>query len=249
MPSEPYPNPPITEALIEFQFVPGDMEWDLTVPGRMWGKLHLDYPSKPTEQSTFDFDPDLPESDSGLSEPSNSIVIKVLFSDESDSRKLAIGKNLLSVHILNPYEGWSKFSKRTTKALSSYWEELSPIGVRRIVLRYLNHIVVPQTKFILHDYFPYAPTKPTELPDTLSNFITKVEFPYEEGGFTVLTITPIRVNQSQEKHKFLFDLELVWIFEDPIGQDEVLAKVEILRERERVAFESYITDKTRGLFK
>jgi len=31
---EPYKNPPIEEALLELQFVPGQ-EWDLTIPGKL----------------------------------------------------------------------------------------------------------------------------------------------------------------------------------------------------------------------
>ena len=44
-----YRNPPIEEAVCDLQFAPG-IEWDPTLPGRMYGELKEFYGEKPRLQ-------------------------------------------------------------------------------------------------------------------------------------------------------------------------------------------------------
>ena len=53
-----------------------------------------------------------------------------------------------------------------------------------------------------------------------------------------------------DKHvRILLDLDVVWESNDElISQGDAFAKAEDLRNRERAAFEAFITDKSRSLF-
>jgi uncharacterized protein (TIGR04255 family) len=244
MRSEQYQNPPITEALIEFLFVAGDRDWDWTVPGRLWREFQHEYSAPPSAQSITTL---------GLGEqviasppfPSSG-VSRVLFSNEADSRKISLGQSTMSVHILTPYGGWGEFRERVIEALDIYWNEMSPKGVQRISLRYLNQLKFPKSNVKISEYLPYLPQIPSGLPQTLNNFFSRVEIPYEEGGSTFLTLT--RIPPVQDELRILFDLELVWQFNEPIDRKKTLENMDTLYKREHIAFESYITDKTRRLF-
>ena len=247
-----YRNPPIDEAVCEFRFHPSQ-DWDLTIPGRLHGRISDDYPGKPRQQKVFEAKLEA----QGGRPPSMTYgegLAKVQLVTEDGTRMVGVGHDVLSVHMLRPYQqpnapeqsGWDEFRPRVARALEAYWEVTEPLGVGRIGIRYINKIIIPEQAIEVADYFVSAPPDVSGVPDRMSGFASRVEYVYDDEVRLVLTQGTAPAPSGHVG--FLLDIDVIWESEHPVGRDKALIKAEDLRTREREAFEALITDKARELF-
>jgi len=247
-----YKNPPIEEAVCEFRFRPGQ-DWDLTIPGKLQAEMGEEYTGKPQEQRVIDFS----LQSQGNQHPSVSYeegLSKVQLVTSDGKRKVGVGRDVLSIHMLHPYQnpshpersGWDEFQPRISKALDAYWKVAQPNGVNRVGIRYINKIIVPQSKVEVEEYFKCALPNVSGLPDRLNNFMSRVEYAYPDGVRLLLSQGSSNVPHGHVG--FLLDLDVIWEHTEPVAQEEALKIADDLRNRERAAFETVITDKARKLF-
>ena len=247
-----YKNPPIEEALCEFRFSPGQ-EWDLTLPGKLHTEIKEGYPGKPRQQNVVEA-----AVQTTAGKPPNFVfregLAKVQLVNDGGTRMVAIGKDVLSVHMLRPYQdtedpkkgGWEEFEPRIKAAMEAYWRVAEPVGVLRIGMRYINKVMVPAGKVSVEDYFKCGPPQVKELPEDMNGFVSRVEYAYDDAVKLLLTHASI---EAPENHVgFLLDLDVIWETPDAITKYDALEKAGDLRARERVAFEAVITDRARELF-
>ena len=247
-----YKNPPIEEALCEFRFEPG-LGWDPTIPGKLQVELGDEYTGKP-QQGRF------VEVELGTQEGSppnlrlHQGLEKVQLVKEDGKRMVGIGPDILSIHMLRPYQnpsdpeasGWNEFEPRISDALEAYRNISEPTGVRRIGIRYINKIVIPRKSVRVEEYLISALPVISGLPDRLNNFMSRIDYAYEDEVHLVLSQGS--VNAPPDHVGFLLDLDVIWESSDSLALDKALEKVNDLRVRERKAFETVITDKARELF-
>lgn len=247
-----YKNPPIEEALCEFRFKPSQ-DWDFTMPGKLHGELKEEYPGKPRQQNVVEA-----ALQAQPGKPPNIMLreglAKVQLVTEDGKRIVAVGPDVLSIHMLRPYQnpdhpeqsGWDEFRPRIEAALAAYWRVAEPLGVLRAGIRYINKIVVARSPIAVEKYFKCAPPEVPNLPETMSAFISKVEYLYDDGA--KLLLSHASVDAPKDHGAFLLDIDVVWEFQEPLDQDQTFARLDDLRHRERTAFESIITDEARRLF-
>jgi uncharacterized protein (TIGR04255 family) len=245
-----YKIPPIEEALCEFRLSP-DSDWDLTVIGRFQAHENIgsEYPGKPVEHQVLEgnlrIEAGVPQ---GLATRQG--LMKVQFPSSDETRLVGVGPNLLSVHVLRPYErdNWDGFKERIRKALEAYDKVAEPKGIVRIGMRYINKVTVPEPNASPERYFKYTPTRVEGIPCSMSGFFCRNEYLYDDGVKLLLTHTLIPP-PSQNETSFILDLDVIWDDqESPRGVHNILPFVEELRTRERDAFESLITDASREVF-
>lgn len=248
-----YKNPPIEEALCEFRFAPGQ-EWDLTLPGKLHTAIQLEYPGKPRQQNVVEAilssEPGQPTKMEMREGPT-----RVHLLTANGTRIVGIGQDVLSIHILRPYQdpqnpdnsGWAEFRPRIVKALESYWKVSKPKGILRIDIRYINKIVIPEKKATIEEYFNWQAPSRKGIPKNVKRFINRFEYQYEDD--VLLRLTHASADRpSAESAAFILDLEVVWKTENAVDKATAIGKLEDLRAKERTAFEAIITDKTRSLF-
>ena len=247
-----YRNPPIEEALCEFRFKPS-REWDLTIPGKLHTKLGSDYTGKPRQQRVVDVGFEMKHGDvSGLRNRDE--LARVQLVTENERRIVGVGPDVLSVHMLRPYQdvtdplhgGWQEFRSRIENALNAYWTVANPEGINRIGIRYINKIVFDRTRVPLGDYLKcILPTVPG-LPQTVNGFVSRSEFSYDDGVRLILsqgtTLDPANA------FAFVIDLDVIWGSVELLSAKSSMIHLDDLRDRERVAFEAIITDEARILF-
>lgn len=247
-----YENPPIEEALCEFRFQP-DQGWNLTVPGKLHVELGNEYTGRPQEQKVVNVTLNAQGGQpSRLSYEEGFAKTQLVTND--GKRQVGVGKDVLSVHMLRPYQdplypdqtGWDEFRPRIEKALDAYWKVMQPKGVNRIGLRYVNKIVIPQVAVRVEDYLKCALPEVAGLPDLQRSFVSRVEYDYADGIRLVLSQGSILAPEAHVG--FLLDLDVIWENPEGVARDEALSKVGDLRTREREAFETVITEKARELF-
>lgn len=246
-----YKNPPIEEALCEFRFEPSQ-DWDLTIPGKVHSELGEEYTSKLQKERVAGEKVILGERAFSHLYHGGGFGKVQLFS--SDGRRvIGIGHDILSVHMLCPYQdptrsdggGWGEFQSRITAALSAYWKVADPAGVCRVDIRYINNIETPEGETDVKDYLKCVLPDVEGLPNHPNNFVSQVDYDYGDGIRLVFSQGLMRVEPSVA---VLLDLDFIWETSESVGQDEALEKANHLRNLEREAFESIITNKSREIF-
>ena len=250
-----YNNPPIEEAVCEFRFRPNE-EWDLTIPGRLQSKIVDDYTGRPEEQRVIGLAiPTASDQPAGLGIHEG--LAKVHLVTEDGKRKIGVGRNVLSIHMLRPYQqhsgtsgsgGWEEFQPRIKTAFEAYWEVAQPNSVYRISMRYYNKISVPpsHSSVRIDDYLKCAPIDVQGMPDRMSNYLCRVE--YRSDDNLILILHHGRTDAPSGQVELLLDIDVISEMPQRIEHDDALQMATHLRNRERDVFELLITDKARELF-
>ncbi|MEH2125546.1 TIGR04255 family protein [Nostoc sp.] len=244
-----YPNPPIEEAVCEFRFAPGPA-WNLTIPGLFYEKIKDFYTGEPQQQTLIATEFQV------SSQPTNPELTvrqgwtKLLFPSANAKKLVGVGPDVVSVHVLRPYEGWDEFRQRIDQAFDVYLDVAKPVGVMRIALRYINRIAIPSNQEIeLSDYFTIYPQLPKDgVPTTMSAFLTRTELIYKDIPIRLVLNLSDAVSPPGQA-AIVLDLEISqeWV-EKPLPLQEALSTLYELRQREGQAFENLITERTRELF-
>ena len=247
-----YKNPPIEEALCEFRFQ-HDPGWDLTIPGKLQVELGEEYAGRPQEQKAIRVGLDFQDGKPPNLQYGEGLA-RVQLVTKDCKRMVGVGPNLLSIHMLHPYQnppypessGWSEFKPRISTALKAYWEVANPDGVRWVSIRYINKISVPKNNVRVEDYLHSASPEVAGLPDDYSSYVSRVEYRYPDG--VRLVVSQGSVSVAPTRAEFLLDLDVTWESTEPVQQAAALERADDLRVRERAAFEAVITDNARELF-
>ncbi len=137
-----YKNSPIAKSICEFQFE-DQSEWDLTVPGLVYDRVHNEFPTRRhAASSTLGI-----QGDRGNIPPQFGSAPLLQFVRPDEKALLQIGPHLLSVHLLNPYSSWSEFLPLIQTGFHEYCDVARPKAIQRLGLRYINRIEI-QTKML-----------------------------------------------------------------------------------------------------
>ena len=181
-------------------------------------------------------------------------LARVQLVTENERRIVGVGRDVLSVHMLRPYQdvrdpidgGWHEFRSRIKNALKAYWTVANPEGVNRIGIRYINKILFDGTRVRLGDYLKCVlPTVPG-LPQTVNGFVSRSEFSYDDGVRLILSQATTR--DPANAFAFVIDIDVIWGSGELLSAQSSMIHLDDLRDRERVAFEAILTDEARKLF-
>ncbi len=241
-----YKTPPITEALCAFHFSP-DEEWNVISPALFYEKVKAAYGGKPREQKLINIEPNPKEAQGSAAMALNEIT-RVQFVTPDEKKILGIYQNHLSVSVTRPYPGWEVFRPTIEQGLSAYEEVCKPKGLTRIGLRYINQLEIDGRVTDILACFNSVPPSLVGANSHIENFTSRYEYLYEDEPIRV-AIGFARVVAQAGKVSALLDIDLVWQSPgDVLLLKNAMAKVDDMRERERVIFESLITDRARQIF-
>jgi uncharacterized protein (TIGR04255 family) len=235
-----YKNPPIVEALCEFQFVPGQ-PWDATIPGMFYERIKNKFPIK-QQQVGFGAGIVIKECEAfGIPSP------RMQFFSEDRHSLVQSGLDLLTINYLKPYPTWGKFKSLILEILRKYKEVASPKGFKKIGLRYINKIDLEQN-IKIKEYFNFYPLTPDRLPQAYKSFQTVIDIPYENERdllhLALMTIIPERPDTIS----LALDIYYIMVVPEKVGLDNELNWLENAHTTIEEAFEICITDKCRSLF-
>lgn len=249
-----YRNPPIEEALCEFRFVPGT-DWDFTIPGKLQVELGDQYSGKSREQRAARVGLRVQDGKRADLEVGEGLA-KVQLVSKEGTRVVGVGPDVLSVHMLRPYQdaddfergGWEEFEPRIAAALQAYWNVARPVGISRVGVRYINKISLPFVDDVrVEEYLNCAHLEIEGLPEHYLNFLSRVEYAYDDG--TRLVLSYGLLDTSSTHVNCLLDLDVIrQQGDEPIEQKASLAIATDLHDRAGAAFEVIVTDKARELF-
>lgn len=240
--SRKYSNPPIVEALCEFQFIPSQ-PWDMTIPGLLYEKISGEFPVK---QQQMGFGIGFQPKEGGI-EQKVEMSQRMQFFRSDKSALVQVGPDLFTINHLKPYPTWEAFKPLILNNLRRYQEIAKPKGFKRIGLRYINKIEFDVHPIELTDYFNYYPFIPTNLPQMHETFQVRVEIPYEEGHDRLLLTLGTAISEKPDILSLLLDLDYIMAMPERISLDQAPDWVEKAHTMVENAFETCITDKCRNL--
>lgn len=240
MPAGNYKNPPIQEALCEFQFTPG-REWDITIPGKLHSLIEKEYSGKPRQQivPTVATQPD--------GQPTLIQNFRVQLPDADGTRLISVGKDTLTVSVLKPYEGWTRFKPRIERALAAYRKVAEPKNITRIGVRYINRIIVDSKGAGASTYFVNELDEDRSLGARVTSFMRRYEYVTKGDEKLLITNANIVPQNPEATTEFIVDIDTIWD-KEPLDFERALEKTDALHSCEGKAFEAMITDTARKLF-
>jgi uncharacterized protein (TIGR04255 family) len=240
-----YKRPPILEATFECHFESSE-SWSLASPASLFDVLKLDYPAEPTILAAGNLEVQPQEGTSAASFRVLPQAQRYQFASLDGQHAIRIAPDVFSVHEIGPYAGWEFFRARIIQALTAYIEVTKPKSIKRISLRYVNQISFGTGPIELSDYFSIPFEMPEGLEFSVSSFFLRFEAVRPDG----IKLIQSFANFPSETLTAILDLDVIRENPDiPAGSVRgILGEVDSLRDIEREAFESVITDKLREIF-
>lgn len=243
--SRKYSNPPLVEALCEFQFIPSQ-PWDITIPGLLYEKIKGVFPEK---QQQMGFELGIQAKEGGMTEHKIGLAPpRMQFFRANKTALVQVGPDLLTINHLKPYPTWESFKPLILNNLGIYQEVAKPKGFKRIGLRYINRIEFDRGPIELSDYFNYYLFIPKGLPQIHDVFNVRIEIPYEDGREHLLLTLASMVPEKQGILTLLLDLDYIMTISESVSLEQTAVWLEKAHTIVETAFEACITDKCRILF-
>ena len=246
MAGKTYKKPPIVEAVCEFQFEEGS-PWDPTIPGRVYEKVRSTFPIlRQGERVTV--------SVIGSPEefgPQFGTLSLMQFLRKDEKALIQVGAHLLSVSVLKSYSSWPRFLSLIKRGFNTYRDIATPKGIRRIGLRYINHIEIPGHDIRLEDYFEFRPHVGRGLNQDFGTFALGIQFPYEESRDLLNLQLASLPKQFLSSDNATITLSLDYFLLKPgeVALEEAFQWVDVAHLHIEDAFEACITQRLRQLFK
>ena len=239
-----YKNPPVKEAVCEFRFSGG--VWDAALPGLIYVRLKDRFPERRMSQVLNLLTP----SGGGAGTPPGFQVAQfVQFVQTDGCAFVQLAPNVLSIHHLAPYSGWSTFQPLIERVWGAYVSEAKPEGIARIGLRYVNDLrIINADPLNPEAYLNFYPHIGSELPQDYIDASMSVLFVEGVDSLEALRAQFSTLRIPEEKRATLaLDLDCFSSDKAQIGLSDALSRVEQFHERVRAVFEACITDKLRDL--
>lgn len=249
-----YKNPPVEEAIVEFQFAQST-EWNDGLPGvlQIHPLLRDTYAAKPKERTFTHVDIQLdPAEDDDLAR--RTVERRVQLRSEAGDRVVTVGSYVLGVSTLKPYDGWSAMRRRVRDVLEAFHEVESDIPpLKRIGVRYINHVYVPLEPSELgaprqlERFFNVGPRSEAGRPP-IHAFFTRTVSMFEDGARLTTTFAPL-TRTAGRAAGFLLDLDTAQLFRAPLsdGIESVMPFVDSFHAKVRAAFDASLTPEAKEL--
>lgn len=151
----------------------------------------------------------------------------------------------LAVSRLPPYESWDRLIERLRSLWPIYVEVFEPAAVLRLGARYINRVPLPDTEKVdLDKILTAGPKIPPGLPQTLSQFVTRVVFPVPDEGIvlTVLqSLEPTPGETSVSRAHVVLDIDAACEQTLSPASPEMWGRLDSLREAKNMAFFGSLT--------
>ncbi len=247
---DPYPNPPIKEALIDIKIDPLSAS-ELAALESLYDRVRGDYPVKKARnrwESAVEFKDDkLVSSDSRDCGPDGFLFIS---QDEKQVVQYRLDGFMFNRLAPYPRQGWPVIQGEARKLWEHYLGVVRLQRIVRIGLRYINQINIPapDQQFELEDYFTEPPRIPKDIPQKFEHFLVRLVIPWSVGAKAVITQTRVP-SPTPDMMSFILDIDVLTENPGSLDTASVWNMLERFREFKNTIFESSLTPKTKELFR
>ena len=239
----PYPNAPITEAVIDLRV---DVPPDVSV-------VDLAKVQK-GEESTYPTVEIVNEGEFKLVLGPQTVAntstqhVGFLFRSGDGKHIHQARMNGFTMSRLAPYPSWEDFCLEARRLWDIYRAVAKPSKITRVAVRYVNRIDIPVPFNDFEQYLRTVPVVSPDLPQGLSGYFMRVVMPLEDlFGSAIITETLVEP-ASPNVVSIVLDIDVFRTYELPSTENKIWALIEQLRDAKNKVFEGCITDEARKLF-
>ena len=243
-----YPNPPITEGLVQFTFVE-PIPWTVATPGQVYEAIREDYPADPEAQAMLEaaFNPQPNPQTDGAAFSLTSGTNRIIFKDDARTRLLVLGTTTYGVNSLRPYEGWESLSARMTTGAEVLGQLFLLPRISEVAVRYINLIEIERGRDT-EDFVEFGVRTARSNSSYLQNFVLRVQSLLPDGVTTAGVTYATPPQTSPEMFPLLLDIEFKRQALEGVTITEAQNIAHELKQLENGEFESLITNAARELF-
>jgi len=242
---EIFPNAPITEALLDIKVqLPKGVTLD-DLKG-FHPDLKARFPEI-TEQKIFQAKFKIGKEPAYT--PGQNLSLGYLFRSQQDKKVVQYRFDGFTFNKLKPYENWSSLKSEAMELWEPYLEQIKPIKIVRIALRYINRIEIPLSMKHFNEYVLTNPEIAPNLPKKISHFLMRIELQNDEIPATAIITQTMEKPTKSQKVPLIFDVDVFYRGEYEKDMKEIWNDFEKLRNFKNDIFFNSITDKTKELFR
>ncbi len=241
-----YANPIIAEAVCEIHFtLPDQSAWKPTLPSLFFKHIQSDYPEmEPVVEMALQLEV-------GPSQIDQSALPRqrMRFKHASKPLMLQLGKNVFTVNILPKYPGWESMRRDVLGAWAQACSALSPSGVTRIGLRYINRIERSKPDEPPANWLLAGKYIPAGVLSSRSGFLSRVQSYLDKENRVLVTLAELQADEVSKVPPLVLDIDR--IVEKPLAIDEksLAAVMDNLHEDIWQIFDSVKTPRLTKLLK
>ncbi len=142
---------------------------------------------------------------------------------------------------LRPYTSWEELFPEVIDLWHVYAKTAQPEVVTRLALRYINYIPLPVGNVRFEDYLTSAPVVPSELPQSVSNFLTRTTIHDQESGRAAHISQALE--SKPDKLAIILDIDAFYQKEFEIANCGITDAFRSLREFKNLIFFNSLTEK------
>lgn len=241
---QPYPNAPITEALIDLRV---ELPKHVTVIDLE--KIHAEEKTAyPIKKNRHEVTGQMQVGEQ-VAAAASSKHIGFIFTSQDQKQIFQARLDGFTLSRLAPYESWDEFCKEARRLWDRYRSVVEPTKIVRLAVRYINRLDLPLPVPELNEYLRTVPEISPELPQGLAGYFLHLRIPMEDIKSTLLVNQTIIEPAGPNVVSIVLDNDLSRDTDVPQNENAVWNVFEELRLRKNDVFEASITDRTRELFK
>lgn len=242
-----YPNPPITEALIDIKTTPREDVSAVDISD-LHQYIKSDYPNK-KEQRRIESKIEAKKGEQPIVTSVDRGIFGFFFHSADDKQIVQYKIDGFTFNRLPPYEKWDKIFGEAQRLWGFYKDYLKPTQVTRVAVRYINKINIPLRTFNLDDYFTAAPKMPDDLDQPIEEFYSKITIQFPSTETKAIVTMKTFPTKNPTVISILLDID---VFKEVVLGPDDSAIWDILLNHRQIKndiFEKNITNQTRELFK
>lgn len=248
----PYPYPPIQEAVCELRFPAGPNTWDLVFPGLIYSELRESFPRRIQQEQpeqVFSVSFGNPQQFLGGFHPGDPSQAMKIWKQDSEDGAITIAPNRLSISNYPPYPGWEDFHSSIEKAYAAYRSIAAPGSIERVGLRYINVLNFGTNAISPAAFFNYYPNIGESLPQANQNIRMSVEFAYQDLRDIARLQLATRPGSTDNSIAVQLDIDYFLVISGSIGLEQIGEWLHEAHSAIVDLFEGSITEQTREMFR
>lgn len=244
---ETFPNPPITEALIDIRAeLPSDvMISDLE---KLHEKIESRYPKKRMRQR-WEADIKISKQEGARAESKTMGPDGYLFESADGRQIVQYSLDGFTFNRLRPYKNWETMRSEAKQLWDLWVEGVKPLLVTRLALRYINSIDIPEKPFSLEEYFTAPPRVPAGISSILEAFLSRIVISFPEMESKAILTQAIQPPKSPNVASILLDSDVYTDVRLPGNDPDIWRVLEDLRHLKNEIFDKSLTEKTKERFR
>ncbi|GAN32581.1 MAG: TIGR04255 family protein [Candidatus Brocadia sp. AMX2] len=198
-------NPPLVEAVCEFQFDP-ESKWDWTIPGLLFEKIGGEFSER---AEVHRLGVTVQQLSRKITQPSviESGPERIQLKRSDSSAMVQVGPRQLIINHLRPYKNWDTFCELILRIYSTYLSVIQSGRISRLGLRYVNQIELTEFSSDWKNIISIWPSFPNKLKRDVATFFQRYELKHNKPEGVLIHQTGLI--QSDDKSMVVLDLDFI----------------------------------------